>query len=215
MPRKLLFETDKFPYHIYNRSNNKDFFYLDNQILWHIFMDVFSVLGEEYGVVIHSFVLMNNHYHLILSTPEMNLSAAMTYMHREVAKKANKRSQRMNHFFGGRYKWSVISDESYYWNVVKYVFRNPVSAGICSKVEDYRFSSFNRGSDHDWRMVDFFQDSKVQVNLDCDWLNEVFLSDQAKSLSLGLRRREFKPPISKSGFQIKFDMPLRKKELGT
>ena len=47
------------------------------------------------------------------------------------------------HFFGGRYKWTIIQDDIYYWNSIKYVFRNPVDAGICSLVEEYKYSSLN------------------------------------------------------------------------
>lgn len=121
---------------------------------------------------------MSNHYHLIISTPEANIGEAMKYLHREVARKANKSVGRINHFFGSRYKWSIIYNENYYWNVVKYIFRNPIRAGICSFVNEYQYSSLNRKTKcFSWKMVDYFYHNKNEIELDLDWLNEPYLKE--------------------------------------
>ncbi|UYL07782.1 transposase [Bdellovibrio sp. SKB1291214] len=195
MPRKILIITDEFPYHVTNRSNNRENFYLENPFLWPIFLECLHELKKQFHCEIHSFVLMSNHYHLILSTPRKNLGEAMKYLHREVARKANKDTQRINHFFGGRYKWSVINREDYYWNCIKYVFRNPVRAGICEKVEGYLFSSLNN-SPHKWHwdLADWFHPEKPKITPDCEWLNEPFQKEIEESIQKGLRRREFSPP---------------------
>ncbi|QDK45853.1 hypothetical protein DOM22_12175 [Bdellovibrio sp. ZAP7] len=195
MPRKTLILTDDFPYHVTNRSNNREKFYLENYILWTIFLDCFEELKKQYTCEIHAFVLMSNHYHLIISTPKRNLGEAMKYLHREVARKANKQSGRINHFFGARYKWSVINAEAYYWNCIKYVFRNPVRAGICTRVDDYRFSSLNsQPASWKWNMCDWFHRDQPQITPDHDWLNEPFHLELEEIIRLGLRRREFSPP---------------------
>jgi len=138
---------------------------------------------------------MSNHYHWILSTPKKNLSEGMTYFHREVAREANRISRRTNHFFGGRYKWSLITEEIYYWNCVKYVFRNPVKAGICKEVGDYSYSSLNDSTRPQlWHLSDFFNDPEKRVQLDIQWLNETFSAEQDNAIAKGLRRREFKIP---------------------
>ena len=88
MPRRQLILTDEFPYHIYNRSNNREFFYLDQDLLWTIFIEVLEQLKLQFSVEIYAFVLMSNHYHLLTGTPLANIGEAMKYLHREVARKA-------------------------------------------------------------------------------------------------------------------------------
>jgi REP element-mobilizing transposase RayT len=216
MPRKTLIESDTHPYHLMNRSNNKEFFYLSGAELWPIFIEVLAHLQNNLGCEIHSFVMMSNHYHLVLSTPRCNLSESMTYLHREVAKRANKVSGRMNHFFGGRYKWSRICDETYFWNTIKYVLRNPVEAEICSRVEDYKFSSLNTTSSSVvWSTRDVFATEKRAIELDLDWLNDKFIPEHKRAIQKGLRRREFGLPPNRSGSKQVLDPMRRKKGLGT
>lgn len=212
MARKLLIRTEKAPYHVTGRSNNKDFFYIDLCTLWEIFMQTMQQAEFLYKCEFHAFVLMNNHYHLLISTPSKNLDKIMEYIQREVARKANKKSKRINHFFGGPYKWTLIHEEAYYWNAVKYIFRNPIKAEICSKVTDYKYSSLNNNSKNlKWKMIDFFNDKSKTITLENNWLNEPFLNEIEESIRLALRRKVFKIPRNEIGYPAKFDTPLRKK----
>lgn len=212
MPRKLLTYTADFPYHITNRSNNQEFFYIDNEILWSIFLDSLNQLTLQFGCEIHAFVLMSNHYHLLISTPKNNIGEAMKYLHREVARRANKESRRINHFFGGRYKWTVVSDERYYWNALKYIFRNPVRAGICTSVEKYKYSSLNSvSSDFKWIVTDHFNNRNQKIELDLEWLNEEYSNEVNECIRLALRRRDFKVPRNKIGRDNILDVPRIKK----
>jgi putative transposase len=212
MARKLLIRTSKSPYHVTGRSNNKDFFYLDLETLWQIFMIAMKKSETLFKCDFHGFVLMSNHYHLLISTPFNNIDKVMEHLQREVAKKANHKSARINHFFGGPYKWSLIYDESYYWNAVKYIFRNPIRAGICDEVTKYPYSSLNRASkDLDWKMVDFFHNKSKPIILDNAWLNEPFMNETEETIRLALRRKEFKIPRSYHGYKTNLDTLLSKK----
>lgn len=213
MARKLLIRTSQSPYHITGRSNNKDFFYIELEVLWEIFMQTMESAKNLFNCDFHAFVLMSNHYHLLISTPLNNVDKVMEHIQREVAKKANKKSARINHFFGGPYKWSLIYEEAYYWNAVKYIFRNPVRAGLCNDVLDYQYSSLNRNHKKlQWNMIDFFNDKTKPIALDYDWLNEPFLNETEEDLRLALRRKEFKIPRSSSTCkQVVFDLPRFKK----
>ncbi|MEQ1664357.1 MAG: transposase [Bdellovibrionales bacterium] len=216
MARKKLIVTDQFPYHITNRSNNKDFFYLELDKLWEITAESLRTLQNEYGCIIHAFVLMSNHYHLIISTPKLNLSQAMHYFHCEVARISNRKSNRINHFFGTRYKWCLISHENYYWNAVKYIFRNPIKAQFCEKVQDYKFSSLNDCANVDiWRMTDFFLDPNQVIELDLNWLNEKFHGEQNEAIQCALRRKEFKISKNRRGRIISLDAAQPKKGCNT
>lgn len=212
MARKLLIRTSESPYHITGRSNNKDFFYVDLEILWEIFMQAMVQAETLFNCDFHAFVLMSNHYHLLVSTPDNNIDKVMEHIQREVAKKANRKSARINHFFGGPYKWSLIYEENYYWNAVKYIFRNPIRAGICNTIADYKYSSFNRNhKELQWQMVDFFNDKTKPIVLDNDWLNEPFLNEIEETIRLALRRKEFKIPRDDTGYRANLDTPLSKK----
>jgi REP element-mobilizing transposase RayT len=212
MPRKDLIRTADFPYHITNRSNNKEFFYVAPEDLWPTSLKVLGKVRDLFECQIHCFVLMSNHFHLIVSTPKENIGDAMKYFHREVARLANKSAGRVNHFFGGRYKWSVIHNEIYFWNAVKYVFRNPVEAGICARVEDFKYSSLNASPENfDWELVDVFNDRSLPIRLDLELLNESFKEEQRIAISKALRRRVFELPVDRSGYSIKLDAIRRKK----
>lgn len=151
---------------------------------------------------------MSNHYHLLISTPDSNIGDAMKYLHREVARRANKNSKRINHFFGGRYKWSIVNSENYYWNAVKYIFRNPVRAGICNSVKDYKYSSLNSSSkEFLWKMTDYFYDQQKQIELDISWLEESYTTEVEESIRFALRRREFKLPRNKQGHENILNSP--------
>lgn len=212
MAKKVLTRTPDFPYHITARSNNKDFFYVDLDLLWEMFMECFEQAQTLYHCELHAFVLMSNHYHLLVSTPFNNIDAIMQHVQREVARKANKKASRINHFFGGPYKWSIICDESYYWNALKYIFRNPVRAGICENVSAYRFSSLNtKAKNFQWRLTDIFMDKSKLIILDDDWLNEPYLNEIESEIRMALRRKEFKIPRNNSGHRSSLDTPHFKK----
>jgi putative transposase len=79
MPRPHLFRTDSFAYHVTTRSNNKEWFYISSKKCWSIFKETLCATAERYGIYIHSLVLMSNHFHLLLSTPQKNLDISMQY----------------------------------------------------------------------------------------------------------------------------------------
>ena len=136
----------------------------------------------------------------------------MKYLHREVARRSNRETRRINHFFGGRYKWTVVSDERYFWNAVKYIFRNPIRAGLCKKVEDYKFSSLNSiSNDFKWIMTDHFNNRKKSIELDYDWLNEEYSIEANACIRLALRRRTFEIPRNSVGRDNILDVPRIKK----
>ncbi len=141
MPRKKFFPTDLYPYHVTVRSHNKEWFDLPMIDVWDIFSRYLYFITMAYGVRIHAFVLMSNHFHMLITTPNANLDQAMNYLLREVSKAINRENGNINQVFGGPYHWSVIKSRIYYEFAYKYVYRNPVEARICSRVESYPYST--------------------------------------------------------------------------
>lgn len=88
---------------------------------------------------------MNNHYHLIIETPDGNLSEGMRQLNGVYTQNFNRRHRRAGHVFQGRYKSILIEKESYLLEVSRYVVLNPVRAKAVERPEDWKWSSY-RGS---------------------------------------------------------------------
>jgi hypothetical protein len=84
---------------------------------------------------------MNNHYHLIIETPDGNLSAGMRQLNGVYTQTFNKRHKRVGHLFQGRYKAILIQKDSHLLEVCRYVVLNPVRAGAVEKPEMWKWSS--------------------------------------------------------------------------
>lgn len=141
MPRKKQIYTSEFPYHISARSHNKEWFDLPMSDVWKTMANYLYFIHHAYKVEIYAFVLMNNHFHLIAQFPENNMSVAMNYFMRETSRVISRDAGRINQTYGGRYFKSAIMKPLYLEHVYKYVYRNPVSAGIVAKAEEYTFST--------------------------------------------------------------------------
>lgn len=141
MPRKRFFPTDQFPYHVTARSHNREWFALPMIDVWDIFSRYLYFITLAYGVRIHSFVLMSNHFHMLITTPNANLDEAMNYLMREVSKAINHETGQCNQVFGGPYHWTLIKNRRYYEHAYKYVYRNPVEARMCARVENHPYST--------------------------------------------------------------------------
>jgi len=141
MPRSRLIVSTELPYHVTARANNREIFPLSLDELW---IHCGNVLWESQllsGVRIHSFVLMPNHFHLILTSPDFSLGKVAQSIMANLTKSVNRASGRSGHLFQGPYHRTLIESSSYYGHALKYVLRNPVKAGLCERVEDWPYSS--------------------------------------------------------------------------
>ncbi len=143
MPRSKRILQSEFPYHVTLRSINKMKFEIPMEQLWTFSCDFLLFCTYAFKLEIHSFVLMQNHYHMIVRTPEANLDRFLNYFHRELSREIEFKTGRINQKFGRRYHATIISDLLYYHNVYKYVYRNAVEAKLCNDVQEYKFSSLN------------------------------------------------------------------------
>lgn len=171
--------------------------------IWTIYQDRLVETQAKYGVLIYAFVLMANHFHSMFSTPNENISEAMRYLLTEISREIGRRTGRINHIFGGRYRWSVLWSSIDVAYVYKYVLRNPIRAGVCRRVEEYPLSSFFRlvRRERGTGITDGIGDAWVQVPRECAararWLNSAPQSDAERLISLGLRHFKFRLPQQK------------------
>lgn len=194
MPRKKYQPSVHVPYHITARCINREWFNIPLSQVWELFSDYLYFIHHVFGVKIHAFVLMNNHFHLILSTPEANLSEAMNYFMRETSKQMGLYSGRINQIYGAPYFWSLLKSETYFGHAYKYVYRNPVEGGLCKYVEEYPFSTLHSLVGKSRTIIPVIDDTFLFSDLESQlsWLNKDYKSLAHKEeIRTALKKREF------------------------
>lgn len=141
MARKNLIRQSKFPYHITTRCNNKEWFRIPMEKVWKLFLESLYYARENRPVEVHAFVLMDNHYHLLVTTPESDIDKFMFFLNKRFSDLINRETGAINHKFSNRYHWSIVNSKRYLYTVTKYIFNNPVRANIVEKPQNYIFSS--------------------------------------------------------------------------
>jgi putative transposase len=97
---------------------------------------------RRFNWLCHAYCLMDNHYHLLIETPEGNLSKGMRQLNGVYTQKYNWLHQKTGHVFQGRYKAILVEKDSYLLELCRYVVLNPVRAGMTEKPEQWPWSSF-------------------------------------------------------------------------
>jgi REP element-mobilizing transposase RayT len=105
------------------------------------FLRCLEAAKEAYPFNLLGYVIMDNHYHLIIETKETPLNKIMQKINNAYSKSYNKRYQRSDHVFGGRYKGILVNDDSYLLTLLRYLHANPVRAKITSNPDLYEWSS--------------------------------------------------------------------------
>jgi len=140
-------------YHISSRGNERKKIFLDVEDRIR-FLNLLREYHDRYGILIHSYVLMDNHYHLILETPMGNLLKVMHGINGGYTGYFNRKYKRVGHLFQGRYRAILVEKESYLLPLSRYVHLNPVRAGLVRRPEGYRWSSYRgyigREREEDW-----------------------------------------------------------------
>lgn len=141
MGRPLRIEYPEAFYHVTSRGNErKDVF--KSQRDREKFLTYLHTATERYGAAVHVYCLMSNHYHLLLETPEGNLSQIMRHINGAYTNYYNTKRNRTGHLFQGRYKAILVEADEYATELSRYIHLNPVRAKMVEKPETYRWSSF-------------------------------------------------------------------------
>lgn len=193
MPRAKRIIQAEFPYHVTDRTVNKQAFPLSLELMWEIISRRLHFCSFAFKIEIHAFVLMKNHYHMIVRTPEANLDQFMCYFNRELSKEINLLSGRINQTFGSRYYGSIVKDPRYYLTLYRYVYRNPVEAGACEKVDGYKFSSLQEVLGLRKMAFPVYDFPIIEGNWfqNLNWLNESYKKGERAQIKQSLRRPIF------------------------
>jgi len=141
MARPLRIEYDGAVYHVTARGNaRKAIFRGDEDRL--TFLNTLAGVNERYNWICHGYCLMNNHYHLIIETPDGNLSKGMRQLNGVYTQGYNRSHRRVGHVFQGRYKAILIEKDSHLLETCRYVVLNPVRAKAASHPGQWKWSSY-------------------------------------------------------------------------
>jgi len=140
MPRRPRLDMVGY-YHIVNRGVDKRVVYKDKEDYEH-FLELLCSASLIYDVKVHSYVLMSNHYHLLIETSQENLSQYMKHINASYAIYFNKKYKRSGHLWQGRFKSWYVTDESYLYALVAYIEYNPVKAKMVKTLGIYEYSSY-------------------------------------------------------------------------
>ena len=141
MGRAWRIEYEGALYHILSRGNEqKDIFYDDQDRL--LFLATIGEMSERFEIDVFAYVLMGNHYHMLLKTNRANLSKSMQWLGVTYTRRFNLRHFRSGHLFQGRFKSIIVQNDAYLMRLSCYIHRNPLRAGIVKRLADYRWSSY-------------------------------------------------------------------------
>lgn len=141
MARQLRLEYPGALYHLTARGNEQQPVFHDDTDRQH-FLKLFGreILQQHWRC--YAYCLMGNHYHLLLDTPEPNLSRGMRRLNGSYTQRFNWRHHRVGHLLQGRFKSIVVERETYLLELCRYLVLNPVRAGLVSTPQEWAWSSY-------------------------------------------------------------------------
>ena len=142
MARALRIEYPGAVYHITSRGNKKDLIFLNSKDRFDFF-STFNSVVNLHNWICHAYCLMDNHYHLLIETPDGNLSDGMRDLNSNYTQAFNKTHSTVGHLLQGRFKSFVIEKEPYLLEVARYIVLNPVRAHMIQHPKDWVWSSYN------------------------------------------------------------------------
>lgn len=117
-------------YHVTSRGNAWEAIYLDREDR-ELYQSVLGEICDLFNWTIHSWCQMTNHYHILVETPDANLSKGMRYLNGVYTQRFNRKHSRVGHVFQGRYKAILVEKDHYLLELARYIVLNPVRAGEC------------------------------------------------------------------------------------
>lgn len=145
MARPLRIEYPGAVYHITSRGNEKKAVFRSDQDRIN-FLNTLQHVNKRYNWICHAYCLMDNHYHLLIETPDGNLAIGMRQLNGVYTQLFNKLHGRTGHLFQGRYKSILIQKDSHLLEVCRYVVLNPVRAKMVVLPESWNWSSYRATS---------------------------------------------------------------------
>lgn len=171
MARPLRIEFAGALYHVTSRGNEKNAIYQDDGDREQ-FLETLTEVCTRFNWIIHAYCLMDNHYHLLVETPESNLSLGMRQLNGVYTQRYNRKHGRVGHVFQGRFKSIIVQKESYLLELARYIVLNPVRAKMVRTARQWPWSSYRAtvglasptgGLNTDWLLAGFAKRKSVAI----------------------------------------------------
>ena len=157
MSRPLRIEFSDAWYHVLNRGRRRESIFRSTKD-YEIFLQTVQEACEFWHLRVAAYCLLSNHYHLLVQTPNANLSRCLRHIDGVYTQRFNRRQGHDGPLFRGRYKALLIEADPYLLQLVRYIHRNPLEAGLTQTLEDYPWSShpgyLSRSSKWKWLYKD-------------------------------------------------------------
>jgi putative transposase len=141
MSRPIRIEFSDALYHVTARGNRRENIFEDDQDRLTFLMTLEQVI-KQFNWTCYAWCLMDNHYHLLIQTPDSNLSKGMRQLNGVFTQACNRRHRRVGHLFQGRFKAILVDRDAYLLELARYIVLNPVRAGMVKKPNDWAWSSY-------------------------------------------------------------------------
>lgn len=188
MGRKPRIEIPNAIYHVIQRGNNREYIFKGISEKKNL-LGILEETMQEIPYQLLGYVIMDNHYHLMIKRGQAELYRIMQKINNQFSKAYNKQHRRTGHAFEGRYKGIFVKDDKYLLSLLRYIHQNPVEAHICKSVKDYLWSS-----DKAYR-----NNRPGLVNI--DMILNMFSTDRKTALEQYDLFMEKKDPLNKSFFE--------------
>jgi REP element-mobilizing transposase RayT len=140
MSRPLRIQYPDAWYHVMNRGRRGEDIFVSKEDYWS-FINLLKELNEVFNVNIAAYCLMPNHYHLLVQTPDANLSRSMRHLNGIYTQRYNRKHGCDGQLFRGRYKSILVESDSYALELVRYIHRNPLDSGLIDNLQKYPWST--------------------------------------------------------------------------
>ena len=141
MARPLRIEYPGALYHVTSRGDRQEAIFDDDRDRT-AFLNVLGEVVSRFRWQCHAYCLMGNHYHLMIETPEGNLTKGMRHLNGVFTQWSNRRHQRSGHLFQGRYKAILVDRDAYFLELARYIVLNPVRAAMAKQPQQWAWSSY-------------------------------------------------------------------------
>lgn len=157
--------------------------------VWEIAQNCLEAANKKVPIRLHAFILMNNHYHMLLTTPDENIDRFMHIFNKTFSEQLKENSNFINRMFGGPYKWSIIDSTVYLYNVYRYIYQNPLRAKICEYCELYPYSTLFYQHNNKKFAIPITDRLEHDPKELIQWFNEKFSDLQRDGLRRGLKHK--------------------------
>ena len=141
MSRPIRIEFPDALYHVTARGDRREDIFEDDQDRQE-FLSILEQVITQFNWTCHAWCLMDNHYPLLIQTPDGNLSKDMRQLNGVYTQASNRRHRRVGHLFQGRFKAILVDSDAYLLELARYVVLNPVRAAMVKKPADWQWSSY-------------------------------------------------------------------------